>query len=130
MYKKFDIRNHIDERGSLSVVEHGKEVDFLAARVYWLTANGGFSRGAHAHMSGKQALICVQGEVKIRLNNGYKEETILLEKNKDGLLISGCVWREMTDFSEDAILLVLNDKAYDSDRVIRNWEQYLEHINE
>ena len=30
-----------------------------------------------------------------------------------GLLIEGCVWREMKDFSKDAVLLVLASEHYD-----------------
>ena len=41
-----------------------------------------------------------------------------------GLLIEGLVWRNMKDFSKDAVLLVLASEHYDEADYIRNYEGF------
>lgn len=38
------------------------------------------------------------------------------------------MWREMYDFSEDAVLLVLASEPYEEEDYIRNYEEFLDFI--
>jgi len=40
------------------------------------------------------------------------------------------VWKDMYDFSEDSVLLVLSSEHYDPDEYIRDYEEYIKCINE
>lgn len=40
------------------------------------------------------------------------------------------MWREMFDFSSDAVLLVLASELYDESDYIRNYDDFLEFIKE
>ena len=42
-----------------------------------------------------------------------KKKIVPLEKPYEGLYISNSMWREMYDFSPDAVLLVLASEIYD-----------------
>ena len=130
LYKKLSIRSFYDERGVLNVLEKGRDIDFEIKRVYWLKNEKDLPRGAHAHLTGNQALICVNGSVKIKLSDGKQNESVVIRENSDGIMISGTIWREMVEFSDSAVLLVLNDTNYESDKVIRDWMEYLEFTNE
>ncbi|MBF4437841.1 WxcM-like domain-containing protein, partial [Vibrio anguillarum] len=44
------------------------------------------------------------------------------------LFIDSFVWREMFDFSEDCVLLVLADKFYDEADYIRDYDAFLAEI--
>ncbi|MCF0132061.1 MAG: WxcM-like domain-containing protein, partial [Pseudobutyrivibrio sp.] len=42
--------------------------------------------------------------------------------------ISSHMWREMYDFTEDAVLLVLASELYDESDYIRNYQQFIESL--
>ena len=44
------------------------------------------------------------------------------------LFLNNDVWREMFDFSDDAVLLVLASEVYDESDYIRDYEQFLEYV--
>lgn len=69
-------------------------------------------RGFHSHYHLEQMLICVSGSVKILTKTPYEEEVTLLDSPNKGLYIGDMVWREMYDFSSDAVLLVLASEFY------------------
>ena len=73
----------------------------------------GVTRGFHAHKCLQQILICIHGSCKIRLDNGKEKKVVPLEKPYEGLYVANNMWREMFDFSSDAVLMVLASELYD-----------------
>lgn len=117
-----------DERGSLVALEIGlaKAVPFDIKRVYYIYGTGqGVSRGYHAHRNLKQIAICVSGQCRMVLDNGEIREEIGMNSPNKGLLIESMVWREMHDFSQDCVLLVLASEHYDENDYIRKYENFL-----
>ena len=88
----------------------------------------GVRRGFHAHKKLQQILICIHGSCKIHLDNGYETEEVVLDKPYRGLFISNNYWREMYDFSPDAVLMVLASDLYNEADYIRNYQEFLEFI--
>ncbi|MPN30039.1 hypothetical protein SDC9_177496 [bioreactor metagenome] len=64
--------------------------------------------------------------MKIRVKNPNAEEIIELNDSSEGLYIGPLIWREMFDFSDGAVLLVLASEYYDESDYIRNYDFYLE----
>ena len=129
--KKFHFPPHGDERGQLIAIEELADVPFDIKRVYYIYDTlPGVRRGFHAHRDLEQVLICVHGSCKIHLDNGYETAQVLLDKPWDGLYISNDMWREMYDFSEDAVLLVLASRHYDEADYIRDYDAFLAMIRE
>lgn len=115
-----------DERGSLIAIENNKNIPFDVKRVYYIFGTKqGISRGFHAHKNLTQLLICVKGSCRITLDNGRIKESIILNQPDIGLLIDGLLWREMHDFSEDCVLLMLASEYYDENDYIRNYDDFL-----
>lgn len=48
-----------------------------------------------------------------------------LEKPYEGLYVTNSMWREMYDFSEDAVLMVLASELYDESDYIRDYDEFL-----
>lgn len=119
-----------DDRGSLIALEKFSNVPFAVKRVYYIfdTARG-VSRGFHAHKKLKQLAITVKGSCRFVLDNGSKREEVILSSPSQGLLIEGVVWREMHDFSEDCVLLVLASELYDENDYIRNHDEFLAFVD-
>lgn len=114
-----------DEYGSLVPIEALQNVPFPINRVYYIfEVEKEVRRGFHSHRHLHQALICVHGSVKILTKTPFEEEIITLNSPTKALYIGPMVWREMYDFSEDAVLLVLASEHYEVEDYIRNYEQY------
>ncbi|MDR1951343.1 MAG: FdtA/QdtA family cupin domain-containing protein [Bacteroidales bacterium] len=115
----------IDARGNLSVVENCKEIPFDIRRVYWLyEVPTGELRGGHAHTDLEQVLIALHGDFTIIVDDGNTHQTFRLNRPNQGLYISSNIWREMSDFSEGAVCLVLASKPYDPTGYIRNYDEF------
>ncbi len=122
---KFQV--HVDKYGHLTPIEAKVDIPFEIKRVYYITnVEQGITRGFHAHRRLHQILICLNGSVKIKVKNPNSEEIIELNNPSVGLYIGPYVWREMFDFSECSVLLVLASEYYDEDDYIRNYDFYLE----
>ena len=85
-------------------------------------------RGYHAHKNLQQILICIHGNCKIHLDDGYSTAEVILNKPFEGLYVTNYMWREMYDFSSDAVLLVLASELYDEEDYIRNYDEFLKFV--
>lgn len=127
---KYVFQPHGDSRGQLIALEENKDIPFSIKRIYYMyDTKEGVVRGKHAHKSLKQILVCIHGSCKILLDNGREKKTIPLEKPYEGLYVDSVMWREMYDFSPDAVLLVLASELYDEQDYIRNYDEFLEYIS-
>ncbi|AHG74146.1 WxcM-like protein [Mannheimia sp. USDA-ARS-USMARC-1261] len=118
-----------DERGGLVSIESTKNIPFEVKRIYYIFNTQNKPRGFHAHKNLSQVLICVKGQCKVKLDNGKEKETILLDSPNRGLLIENLVWREMHDFSDDCVLLVLASDYYSESDYIRDYNDFLKEVN-
>ena len=126
---KYAFQQHGDERGQLVALEEFKDIPFEIKRVYYMYVTGeGVHRGCHAHRKLEQILICIHGSCKVLLDNGEEKKIISLEKPYEGLYISNDMWREMFDFSSDAVLMVLASDYYNEDVYIRDYDLFLKEI--
>lgn len=120
-------KNIKDKYGSLVPIESQRDIPFEVKRIYYISdVKSDITRGFHSHRMLHQVLICVNGSVKIRVKNPNEEEIIELNENSKGLYIGPLIWREMFDFSEGAVLLVLASEYYDENDYIRNYDFYLD----
>jgi dTDP-4-dehydrorhamnose 3,5-epimerase-like enzyme len=116
-----------DDRGSLVALEENKSVPFDIKRVYYIFGTKPeVSRGFHAHRELQQVAVCVNGKCRMVLDDGLHREEVWLNSPTKGLLIGNLVWREMHDFSNDCVLLVLASNYYDELDYIRDYETFLE----
>ncbi len=130
MYKiiNFDIKG--DDRGSLISIEQKKNLPFDIKRVYYIfKSSGNVRRGMHAHKKLKQLLVAVNGSCKLVIENGIFKECLLLDSPSKGIYIEEIVWREIYDFSDDCVLMVLTDDYYNEDDYIRNYEEFKRYVN-
>ena len=123
---KYVFQQHGDERGQLVALEEHKDIPFEIKRVYYMyDTKKNVHRGFHAHKSLEQILICIHGSCKVLLDNGTEKKIVSLEKPYEGLYIANNMWREMYDFSEDAVLMVLASEYYKEEDYIRDYNEFL-----
>jgi len=125
--KLIRLQTHGDERGSLISLEHNNNIHFDIKRVYYMfNTRDDVRRGCHAHRNLKQLVIAVRGSCRFILDNGHERIELLLDNPGQGLLLDSLIWREMHEFSEDCVLMVLADQVYDETDYIRSYSDYIE----
>ena len=114
----------------LYFVEHKNHLPFSIKRVYFiLKSHSKLSRGFHAHKSTNQVLFCIQGSIKITIDDGKKRKDFLLDHPGTGLLIERMIWHEMSSFKDNTILLVLASRIFDPRDYIRDYDEFLKFVH-
>ena len=123
---------HGDERGHLVIVEGQKDVPFEIKRVFYIYGSDhDVVRGQHANQKSEFVLINVAGTSKVKVKDGEGNEAILcLNRPHTGIYLPTMVWKDMYDFSEDSVLLVLASEHYDSDEYIRSYTDFEKCVRE
>lgn len=129
--KLIQLQSHGDDRGSLVSLEESKNIPFDIKRVYYIfDTKSGVRRGFHAHKKLKQLAIVLKGSCRFLLDDGKEKIEVILDNPAQGLFIESFVWREMFEFSDDCVLMVLADSIYDENDYIRDYEKFLEMAND
>ena len=119
-----------DDRGRLAIAQIGETLPFVVRRVYWIHGTRpGITRGYHAHKRLRQVFVCVAGSVKIHLHDGAREEVVAMEAFGPPLSVGPGLWRVMSDFSPDCVLMVLADRVYEYDDYIHDFENFKRHTS-
>jgi acetyltransferase-like isoleucine patch superfamily enzyme len=117
-----------DLRGSL-VASELSELPFQPRRLFAVYQVPNESvRGAHAHRTCAQFVICVAGAVSCLVDDGDTREEIRLSTPSLGLCIRPMVWGTQFRYTQDAVLLVLASHPYDPEDYIREYEEFLEAV--
>ncbi|MDR3124515.1 MAG: FdtA/QdtA family cupin domain-containing protein [Endomicrobium sp.] len=118
-----------DARGSLVSLEQYKNIPFNIKRVYYIfDTKRDTPRGFHAHKTLEQVLICVNGACKIKVDDGKNVDIFNLFSPEQGLYIGNNIWREMFDFSQGCVLLVLASRYYDPKEYIKDYSEFLKSV--
>lgn len=126
-YKILEFSELGDERGNLVVIEGNKDIPFEIKRVFYMYGTDkNMIRGSHANRKSEFVLINVAGTTKIRLDDGFSSIEVELNKPRMGIYVPAMLWKDMYDFSEDSVLLVLSNEHYDPTEYIRDYEEYKE----
>ncbi|WP_343569913.1 WxcM-like domain-containing protein [Acinetobacter sp.] len=130
LVKLIDLPSFGDERGGLVAIESNQSIPFDVKRLYYIFNTSQKPRGFHAHIDLKQVAICLKGSCRFILDNGSTKEEVVLDNPTQGLVIEGLIWREMHDFSEDCVLLVLASEHFTEQDYIRNYDEFLCVVNQ
>lgn len=115
-----------DERGHLVVIEGNSDIPFEIARIFYIYGSDkDVIRGKHANRDSEFVLINVSGKSKVKIDYGDTIEIIELNEPHMGVYIPKLVWKEMYDFTDDSVLLVLSNYKYNPEEYIRDYNEYL-----
>ncbi|WP_236252809.1 FdtA/QdtA family cupin domain-containing protein [Echinicola sp. 20G] len=115
----FKLGNVKSPLGNLNFWEQGT-LPFEVKRAFWITeVPAGGERGIHAHKKDNQITVCLQGKVKVELED-LTGQHYVFELNDPGeaLYLPCLVWSKFT-FEENSILLVLSSQDFEESDYIR-----------
>ena len=126
-----DLPKISDSRGNLTFIEGGHHIPFDIKRVYYLyDIPGGIERGAHAHRKLEQFVIAMSGSFDVVLDDGSETKIFHMNRSYFGLYISPMMWRDITNVSSGAVLMVLASEFYDELDYFRDYGKFLEAARE
>jgi len=116
-----------DDRGRLVVIEGGQNVPFEIKRIFYIYgSDANVIRGQHANRRSEFCLINVCGTSKVKAIDCKGNEKIFnLDRPHIGIYLPTMIWKDMYDFSEDSVLLVLSNEHYDGSEYVRNLSIFL-----
>ncbi len=113
-----------DPRGALVPIEVATAIPYAVARLFWVAdVPAGQQRGAHAHHTCSQYLICVSGLVLIEVQDGTDQRVFDLRPG-EALLVPPLIWATERYMTVDAVLLVLCDKPYAAEDYIHSIAEF------
>jgi dTDP-4-dehydrorhamnose 3,5-epimerase-like enzyme len=117
-----------DSRGNLSFIEEEKHIPFEIKRTYWIfDVPGGQVRGGHAFREQQELIVALSGSFDVIVDNGIEQRIFSLNRSYYGLYIPASLWREMVNFSTNALALVVSSTQYSENDYIRNYDDFLKY---
>jgi uncharacterized RmlC-like cupin family protein len=124
--KKIQVTTQNDVRGILDVANFVPNDFFVTQRIYALSKiPSNQSRGKHAHKKLKQAFFALSGSFQLKISDGVNWECVEVISQSDGYYLPNGYWRELENFTSDAICLVLASEPYDESDYIYTMSEYL-----
>lgn len=119
-----------DPRGNLSVIQSFDNLPFSIARCYWVyDVPSGMDRDGHAFFTASELIVSLSGSFNVEVDNGRENKTFHLNRPDMGLYLPPMVWREVKEFSTNAVAMFLSSSLYDPDDYINDYSQFRQ-INE
>ena len=116
-----------DMRGNLLAREVERGLPFVPKRVFSVFAVPSKEvRGAHAHRTLEQLLLCLTGSVSVVVDDAVSRLEVVLDSPELALHVPPMVWAIQYKYTADATLLVLASDVYKPDDYIRDYDQFLE----
>lgn len=118
----------LDDRGNLSFAENNNQIPFEIKRTYWLyDVPGGIARGGHAEKNNEELVIAISGSFEIYVDDGKESKSFTLNRSYYGLYIPKGLWREIKEFSSNAVALEFGSIPYDLGDYIRDYDEFREY---
>lgn len=124
-----ELPKFLDARGNLSFAEQFTHIPFEIKRVYWLyDVPGGIARGGHAEKDNEELIIALSGAFEIVVDDGNQSKTFVLNRSYYGLYIPKGLWREIKEFSTNALALEFGSIPYSTEDYIRDYDDYKQYV--
>lgn len=120
-----------DKRGNLSLVEEFKHIPFKIERTYWIyDVPGGEKRGGHAYRENQEFIVALSGSFDVVLDDGKEKKLYSLNRSYYGLYVPKGWWRQMENFSTNALALVLASTPYTKEDYIYDYQEFKRNAEE
>jgi len=120
-----------DPRGNLSFIEEENHIPFKIERTYWIyDVPGGQVRGGHAFKEQREFIVALSGSFDVVVDDGTNKKSFSLNRSYYGLYIPCGLWRQMENFSTNALAIVLSSTKFVESDYIRDYEVFLNYREE
>jgi hypothetical protein len=112
--------------GNLCIMEELRNVPFSIKRVYFINRldNNLSVRGKHAHRELRQAIFCISGSFVLTLDDGEREQDVLMHRDDVGILLEPGLWHVMHSFTSGCVVLVAASDYFAEKDYIRDYADF------
>lgn len=119
-----------DNRGKMSVIEGSKNIPFDIKRIFYTyDISDDVKRAEHANRKSEFIFICLSGSALVTVDYGNEKEQFVLNNPSIGLYIPKMLWKDISNYSKDCVMLILSNEYYDSSEYIKDYNEYLKEIS-
>lgn len=124
--KLIDLKDLMSNNNELDLLcLNNSMLPFDIKRIYYLfNCSPKKTRGSHAHKNLYQIIIAINGDFEITINDGFNTKIFKLDEPKVGLYIYPGIWRDITNFSENVLCLVLASDLYSDQDYIHDFNSF------
>ena len=123
--KIIELPKILDNRGNLTFIEGKNHIPFEIKRTYWIyDVPGGEKRGGHAYKELNELIVALSGSFDVVIDNGNEKQTFSLNRSYYGLYVPKLMWRQVENFSTNALALILASAPFNENDYIRNYEEF------
>jgi dTDP-4-dehydrorhamnose 3,5-epimerase-like enzyme len=120
----------LDDRGNLTFIEGEKHIPFKIIRTYWIyDVPGGEIRGGHAYKTLHEFIVAISGSFDVVLDDSKERKVYSLNRSYYGLYVPKMIWRQLENFSTNALCLILASDDYHSEDYIYDYHEFKQLIN-
>ena len=125
--KLINLPKILDLRGNLSFIEEETHLPYKIKRVYWIyDVPGGEHRGGHAFRETDELIVALSGSFDVVLHDGQKDYKFTLNRSYFGVIVPKMMWRQLENFSTNAVALVIASTEYSEADYIRDFNLFQE----
>ena len=112
--------------GSLCYVEGSKDIPFDVKRLFYIfDVPKNEIRANHANTKTEFVLIAISGVIDVELIDEVGSTEYTLDKKTQGLYVPKMTWMKTSNFSADAILLVIASALYEEGGYVEDYKLFL-----
>lgn len=127
--KHVDLKTIPDPSGNLSIIESGIDLPITINRVFYIwNTRARLPRGGHAHKELVQCFVAMHGSCELHFDDGYNKQTILANDPSKCLIVQPGHWLDITNFSDDCVLMILASEHYNEHDYIRNYDEFINYV--
>jgi hypothetical protein len=121
----------LDPRGNLSFFESEDHIPFEIRRTYLIyDVPGGEIRGGHAFKEQKEFIIALSGSFDVVITDlDGKKQIFNLNRSYFGLYIPNLLWRQLENFSTNAVCLIASSTSFNSEDYIRDFSNFTSSVS-
>ena len=125
-----EFKQFFDHKGRLDIIENIKDLDnetLNFKRCYVLRDfNKEKIRGVHAHKNLYQVFLTFNGSFTLNVFDGYQSKNIYLKDGSAFTVVPG-IWRELSNFSDNTIIVVMASELYDKEDYIFDKKEFVDY---
>ena len=123
--KIIELPKILDARGNLTVVESERHIPFSIERLYFIyDVPGGEVRGGHAYKELREFGVSLSGSFDVVLDDGKEKKVFSLNRSYFGLYVPRMIWRQLENFSTNAVCLIFASLPYSEEDYIRDYDEF------
>lgn len=115
----------VDARGNLSFFENNNQIPFTIKQVeYFYDIPGGERFKGYACKKSQQVIVALSGSFDVLVHNGIERKCITLSRSYHGLYLPALMWRQVKNFSTNALALIVSDLPFNEGDFVRSFKNF------